>query len=340
MPNHQFHYFEDYHVGQTGVNRQPYPRRTITEADLVTFGGMTADYSSHHLDRHFMLASQYKERVAHGLLGSTVTVGLFSLSSPHIIGRDNPGAYLYNFAANYRKGLPIGDTVTVHWQVTGKDDNPPHRGFGLVKSAFQLVNQDDVCLYDGSIAILIRKSSASDARLQLKPGKPWQDLPEFWPDSDRIYYAEDFEIGKGAQSGGRTITEADIVNYVGFSGDYDARYIDIEYAKRDLFGERIAPGMMAFDIAFGMWTWQHYNQFKQPPSNFAGHLTDTVTFLAPVKVGDTVSCKYRVASCRNSKSKPRVSIVKFDLQVINQRNELVQEGSTAMMIPSREGLKR
>lgn len=336
MPGKPVAYFEDYQLGQKGATRLPFARRTVTEADITNFAGLTSDYSWPHVDRHYMLNSIYGERVAHGLLGFTMATGLLSLNVPHILGRANPGAYPYSFEANYRNGLKVGETVTVGWQIEDKTEPVAYPGFGLVKTAFQLLNQDNSLIYDGHLATLVRKQSAKDAKLALKPGKPWH-VVEYSPDPDRTYYVEDLPMGKGGITEGRTISETDIINYSGVSGEYNPQYTDVEYAKKSMFGERIAPGVLIFDIAFGLWTWQHFGRFPAPKVKFAGHLTDRSTFIAPVKIGDTIRCQYRIASARLSKTRPGAGIVTIDLQVLNQRDELVQDGSTVMMIPSRGG---
>ena len=68
----------------------------------------------------------------------------------------------------------------------------------------------------------------------------------------RGMYLEDFEVGKVYESGGRTITEADIVNFAGVSGDFNPLHMDEEFAKTNLFGKRIAHGALGFIISTGL----------------------------------------------------------------------------------------
>ena len=145
------------------------------------------------------------------------------------------------------------------------------------------------------------------------------------------------------------MTETDIVNFAGLSGDYDSRYVDAEYARTTAFGERSAHGMLVFCSAFGRWnTAKIPTPAVAPPiavptpptavstevdnsSMVAGHLNDTVTFLRPVAIGDTIRCRYKTLSERESKSRPGLHVVTTGLQMLNQRDEVVQEGSTIMM---------
>ncbi len=334
--SNQFRYFEDYQAGQKGIAVRPVFTRTVTEADIANFAWITADYSRAHLDRHFMANSVYGCRIAHGLLGSSLAIGLLSLNSPHIVGRGVPGAYFYGFEANYRDAIKMGDTISIHWQVAEKVNDPTHEGFGQVKTAFQLVNQEGTPVYDGTVTTLVRKESAKEAELQLKPGIPWS-APEFEPDPEQVYYAEDFPVGKGGETEGRTITETDIVNFAGLTGDYDPQYVDAEFARRSMFGERIAHGMLVFTCAQGAWT-QYFNKPLLPETRFGGHLFDRATFLYPVKIGDTIRCRHKITATRVSESKPEAGLVTIDFQVVNQRNEVVQEGVAIQMLAARAGL--
>lgn len=333
----QFRYFEDYQVDQKGITASGVGSRTVTEADIVNFACLTADYHRLHLDRHYTADNIYGGRVAFGLLGLSLVTGMLSLGAPHILGRGVPGAYFYGFDVNYRRAIKLGDTINIHWRVAEKVSDLTHEGFGLVKTAFQVVNQEGTSVYDGTLSTLVRKESAKGAELQLEPGDPWQ-LTEFVPEPEQFYYAEDFPVGKGGETDGRTITETDIVNFTGLTGDDNPQYVDAEFARGSMFGERIAPGMLVFTIAFGLWTRNQY-RYKEPKNKIAGHLCDKATFFLPVKIGDTIRCRHKTAASRVSKSRPEAGIVTHELQIVNQRNEVVQEGSVLLMLPSRAGLR-
>ncbi len=109
--------------------------------------------------------------------------------------------------------------------------------------------------------------------------------------------------------------------------------IEAAYAKDTVFGERLVPGMLAFTAVFGLWA-RDTDFFKTKMSEraetYAGHLADGASFLAPVRIGDTLHCRYKVDSTRASKSKPEMGIMRLAFQVINQRKEVVQEGFTLL----------
>src|SRR5262245_35524807 len=65
-------YFEDIEVGDEYVS----PGRTVTEADIVAFAGLSGDYNVLHTDAEFMKGSIFGERIAHGLLGLSIASGL------------------------------------------------------------------------------------------------------------------------------------------------------------------------------------------------------------------------------------------------------------------------
>ena len=331
----QFRCLDDYKVGQNGVTAT----RTVTEADIVNFACVSEDYSLPHLDRHAMTDSIYKSRVAHGLLGSSLVTGMLSLGAPHILGRGVPGAYFYNFDSNYRDGLRIEETIKIQWKIKDIGDAPDHRGHGLVTTAFQVVTQDGKAVYDGTLGALVRKDSNGDVDHQIKPGEPWK-VTKFVPDPEKTYYAEDLPIGGGGDTDGRTITETDIVNFAGLTGDYNPQHVDAQFAGQGMFGERTAHGILIFDIIFGLWISQRSARARAPSTGqamVAGHLNDRASFSAPVKIGDTIRCRYKTMETRASKSRPGIALITTGLQALNQNNESVLEGSTILMGTSREG---
>ncbi|MEE8398949.1 MAG: MaoC/PaaZ C-terminal domain-containing protein [Desulfobacterales bacterium] len=339
--------FESYHVGQEGTTIT----RTVAEADIISFACLTEDYNMPHVDRHAMETSMYGSRVAHGLLGSSIATGMLSLCAPHIIGRGVPESYFSGFEANYRGGLKLGDTIHVRWRVAETAPSHTHQGFGLVTTRFQVVTHEGVAVYDGTFSTLVRMGSAKGAELKLLPGTPWPVMPSASGQA-RVPEADNSPADDVKETAGRTITETDIVNYAGLTGDYDPRYVDAEFARGSMFGERIAPGMLAFTVAFGRWTSARFalGGLEPPPPDtaaagtradtgttvdsgtmVAGHLNDTASFLAPVKIGDTIRCRYKALATRASKSRPGLTLTTTGLQIVNQRDEVVQEGSTIML---------
>lgn len=323
----------DYQIDQEGETRN----RTVTEADIVNFACLSGDYSPEHTDQHYMANSIYGKVVAHGQLGICLVQGMLSRDAPHIIGRGVTGAYLYGYDVNYRDAIKPGDTITIQWRVAEKADDSTQEGFGLVKTAYEVVNQEGNPVYDGKLITKVKKESAGNVEMQFKPGDMWE-ITEFAPEPGRIYCPDEYPIGGGWKSDGRTITETDIVNFASLTGDYDPQYIDAEFAKKSLFKERIAHGMLIFTIAMEL-NWLEWTHWGWRKTTIAGHLSDRATFLVPVKIGDTIRTLSKVLVARTSKSKPELAIAEVGHQIINQRNEVVQEGSVTSLWPSSAGVQ-
>ncbi|PIU86862.1 MAG: acyl dehydratase, partial [Deltaproteobacteria bacterium CG06_land_8_20_14_3_00_44_19] len=142
-------------------------------------------------------------------------------------------------------------------------------------------------------------------------------------------YWEDLEIGEEYTSPSRTVTEADVVNFAGLSGDYNELHTSEEFGKSTMFGTRIAHGLLGLSIASGLFTRTELCQ--QTARNLIAFLGLEWKFKGPIKIGDTVTVKVRIIDKKETKNPERgVFVLKRDLY--NQRGELVQEGETPLMI--------
>ena len=140
-------------------------------------------------------------------------------------------------------------------------------------------------------------------------------------------YWEEWDVGAEFVSSARTITEADIVNFAGISGDYNPLHIDEEFCKNTQFGTRIAHGPLIYSIAAGLLFQLHL--YDDTLIAFLGF--DSLKFTKPVKIGDTVHARVEVLEKRET-SKPDRGVMKRLLQVLNQKNEIVQEGVQAFLL--------
>jgi len=329
-------FFEDFEAGHTGVTRM----RTVGEPDIVAFACITCDYSYVHLAHHPNVDGPYGGRIAHGLLGSSLAAGLLSLDAPHLVGRGVPNSYFSSFDANYRDAIRLGDTIRIAWKIGAKRDDPEDGAFGIVRTDFQLLTHEDRAIFDGSFELRTRKRSAGQSGPMLprfRSPVPWK-VREFSLDSEKIYDLEDFTVGEGAVTLGRTITETDVVNFAGLTGDYNPGYVDESFAGKGPLGARIVSGLAVFTMGFGLWTrdGEVMRAKSSDPSKDAGHLNDSAVFHQPVRIGDTIRCLYKIAETRVSKSKPDRGIVTYGFQILNQRDEVVQEGKTLMLKATRQ----
>lgn len=142
-------------------------------------------------------------------------------------------------------------------------------------------------------------------------------------------YFEEFTVGDEVISPGRTVTEADIVAFAAFSGDYNQLHTDAEYAKDTIFGERIAHGLLGLSIASGLAA--RLGFIEGTAEAFRGL---NWKFRGPIKIGDTIHIEAQVA---RKKEMQRLGggIVVFDVAVINQRGETVQKGQWTVLVKSK-----
>jgi acyl dehydratase len=129
-------------------------------------------------------------------------------------------------------------------------------------------------------------------------------------------YFEDFSAGQEYASRGRTVTEADIVNFAGLSGDFVELHTNEEYARQGPFGRRIAHGLLTLAISSGLMV--RMNLTTDTVVAFYG--IDKLRFTRPVFPGDTIRVLKRVIAAQD---KEKAGVVTFDTTVLNQRNEAV-----------------
>jgi acyl dehydratase len=140
-------------------------------------------------------------------------------------------------------------------------------------------------------------------------------------------YWEEWEVGKSFTTAARTITETDVVNFAGISGDYNPLHINEEYCKNTQFGTRIAHGPLIYAVAAGLLFQLHL--YDDTLIAFLGF--ESLKFTKPVKINDTIYAKVTVTEVSET-SKPDRGVMKRVLQVFNQRDEMVQEGIQAFLV--------
>ena len=116
----------------------------------------------------------------------------------------------------------------------------------------------------------------------------------------------------------KTVTEADIVMFAGVSGDFNPIHICDEYAKKTFFGGRIAHGVIAIGLISAAMT-------KLPGLSI--FLGDSNKFLAPVRIGDTITATAEVIAVRKDKG-----ILTLKATCTNQRGETVVEGEWSVRL--------
>lgn len=125
--------FDEFEKGQIFHS----PRRTVTEADVSTFAGLSGDYNPLHTDAVFMQDHMFGKRIVHGMLGMSIATGL-----AYQLGIfEGTTVALAGMEIRYRAPIYFGDTVQLEIKVREKDENPkPERG--KVVFDCDLKNQD------------------------------------------------------------------------------------------------------------------------------------------------------------------------------------------------------
>lgn len=142
-------------------------------------------------------------------------------------------------------------------------------------------------------------------------------------------YFEDFGDNQRFETPARTITEADIVAFAGLSGDYNPVHTDeTSLAARD-FGGRIAHGPMLVGMAFGL-----ASRLDLVEGTVVALLGITWDFQAPVRPGDTIRAVIHVTERRPTK-RPDRGVIALRFELMNQRGDVVQIGSSRMLVRRR-----
>lgn len=151
-----------------------------------------------------------------------------------------------------------------------------------------------------------------------------------FPTGPRGMYFDEFAVGQRLTTAGRTITESDVVNFAGLSGDFNQIHTDIEYSRTSPFGARVAHGLLVLSIATGL-------------AVQTGILEGTVIafreinewkFSRPVFFGDTVRADIEVTE---TKALPRLGggQVLIRLELKNQKDEVVMKGVLTFLVAQR-----
>lgn len=143
-------------------------------------------------------------------------------------------------------------------------------------------------------------------------------------------FFDDVEVGQEWESPARTITETDIVNFAGLSGDYNAIHVDYEFAKTSLFRRPVAHGMLVWSISSGL------GLYAPPMRTLAFVSVREWHFHNPVFAGDTIRLRTKVLE-KEVRSRGRRGRITWQRQIVNQAGKVVQEGITVTLVQGRAG---
>jgi acyl dehydratase len=129
-------------------------------------------------------------------------------------------------------------------------------------------------------------------------------------------YFDDFAVGDEALTAGRTITETDIVNFAGITGDWNEIHTNAELAAQGPFKQRIAHGALVFSIATGLSV--RLGQTADTIIAFYG--LDRLRFVKPTFIGDTIRVRQKVEG--KTERDEHSGIITMLNEVVNQRGEV------------------
>jgi len=147
MGEYDRRYFDEIEVGEEYVS----PGRTVTEADIVIFAGLSGDYNVLHTDAEFMKKSIFGERIAHGLLGLAIQSGLLGRGM-----RPYATLALLGLRWKFKGPIKIGDTITVRAKVIEKRETSK-KDRGIITLQRQVLNQRGEVVQDGETDVMVER---------------------------------------------------------------------------------------------------------------------------------------------------------------------------------------
>jgi len=141
--------FDQFEVGA----RYPSQGRTVTEADVVAFAGLSGDFNPLHTDAEFGANTPFGERIAHGMLVVSMATGMANWTGIF----EGTTMALMQQVIRYKGAVKFGDTIHLELEVLEKKEtSKPDRG--VVKFAARVKNQRDEVAVDGEWTLLMRRN--------------------------------------------------------------------------------------------------------------------------------------------------------------------------------------
>ena len=147
-------YFDEVTLGAEGMSEPV----TVTSEMIMAYADLTGDHTPVHTDEAFARASAFGQRVAHGLLGLSLTDGMKTTASLRFV----PGMSL-GWAWDFRLPICIGDALHVRFHVAERRETRKP-GWGIVHLASQLINQKGEVVQEGVHKLMLPKRPEGDAK--------------------------------------------------------------------------------------------------------------------------------------------------------------------------------
>ena len=133
--------YEDIRIGQHAEYV-----RTVTSEDIEMFGQVSGDYNPLHFNVYWAKTTMFKGRIAHGILTATYVSTVIGMKLP------GPGTIYMSQSMKFRRPVRIGDTITAHVEVIGKNDEKE-----LLMLKTVCINQEDKVVLDGDAVVTLMR---------------------------------------------------------------------------------------------------------------------------------------------------------------------------------------
>ena len=143
------------------------PGRTITDADLVAFAGLTGDYSELHTSDVYAKSSEFGRRVAHGMLGLAYAHGLMWARTGDL--RETAIAFLGIDDWRFLQPIFVGDTIFVNYRIAELRDSKSRPTQAIATFDVEVVDQDNRVVQRGRKALLVSKVPLSGVEASRGP---------------------------------------------------------------------------------------------------------------------------------------------------------------------------
>lgn len=132
------YFFEDLSVGMSATFA-----KTVTEADIAAFAGVSGDFNPVHINEEFAKTTMFKGRIAHGMLSGAFISTVFGMKMP------GPGCIYVSQLLKFKAPVKIGDTVTAKVEVTGTN---PDKKFVTFRTTCSV---GDKIVVDGEATLMV-----------------------------------------------------------------------------------------------------------------------------------------------------------------------------------------
>lgn len=141
--------FDQFNLGDTFIS----PARTVTEADVVAFAGLSGDFNPLHMDEEFGKSTPFGARIAHGMLSAAMATGMANWLGVF----EGTTIALMEQVIQYKSAVRFGDTIHLELKVAEKKEtSKPDRGVVVFET--RVCNQENKPVIEGRWTLLMKRN--------------------------------------------------------------------------------------------------------------------------------------------------------------------------------------